>query len=190
MIIINIKTMNKKLELLKNYYIEAKSQDEVDEINDFFLSCGAVKGSKTPSIHYPYRFIDIANVATGNAEILEEREPITLEEAKALVEEKTFPRKMYVSDVDPKCGEKHERIVLWENTHGNPKYPFVTVQSGMENDFATGKPYENQDWRYAKEIEPEISEREKLLNEATELLKKALELTQRSLKIKAKAEKL
>ena len=214
--------MNKKLELLKKYYIEAYSQDEVDEINDFFLSIGAVKGSNTPSIHYPYRYIDDFNRASGLMSEIDALIPITLEEAKALVEErgmnrkqfiqkwlgnpdrpytdenrdemyndidlllgqeKTFPRKMYVSDYDPECAEKKERILLWENPFGNPKYKFTTVTGGMEDDFAAGKGYVTNLYRYAKEIEPENTQKQELLNKADELIQKANELKQQAEKL-------
>jgi hypothetical protein len=178
--------MNEKLELLKKYYIKAESAKHAADIIEFLLSIGAkdiheTAESKSRCYIVDENYID-AFENEGDA-ISAKLSLITLEEARKLVEEKTFPRKMYVSDYDPKCGEKHERIVLWENTHGKPKHKFVTVEGRMENDFATGKEYNFNFYRFAKEIEPENTQKQELLNKADELIQKANELKQQAEKL-------
>lgn len=72
-----------------------------------------------------------------------------------LPEEKTFPRKMLVWDVDE--GDAVERIVLWINPFGKCIRPIVCVDPYSEIDYNKGEEYSTTQWRYAKEL-PEVKE--------------------------------
>lgn len=66
---------------------------------------------------------------------------------------KAFPRKMWVWDTDD--SRKTQRIVLWINPFGNPKYPVTAVLGNYEKEFENSEHYETQYWHHCAEIEEE-----------------------------------
>jgi hypothetical protein len=178
--------MNEKLELLKGAYIKCENREHGRQIIEFFKKAGAknpnLRGDTTDAL-YGVAWDGYIECIDNEKPLYPLISPITLEEARKLVEEKTFPRKMYVSDNDPECGGKRERIVLWENPFGNPRFKFHAVEFGMENDFAIGKDYGINLWKFAKDIEVENPQKQELLNKADELIQKANELKQQAEKL-------
>ena len=137
---------------MKNQVIKVLNKIHGKKVIEYWASqgvntCGYV-GSNTVADDGLFTYYGMINNRFGNyslsmvqnynAEIIE------------LPEEKTFPRKMLVWNIDE--NQACERIVLWKNTFGNPFDKYFAVEGCHELEYEAGNGYFTVPWRFAKEI--------------------------------------
>lgn len=139
--------MNKKL---LNTQIEALTEKHGAEIVKFYSDNGfktsSYIGNCTRINFHPFRFygVDAEGSFSSRKESEHSTKTITLEEAKALVNEKPYPKLMYVWDNDE---EKHEKwLVVGKFDKWVIAFNAVTIEDVQSDDMPCI-------WRFAKDIE-------------------------------------